>query len=141
MSEIHSSVQKLYQAARELRNVSGQSAVARLLDESPQTVKNWEKRGISEGGALKAQRKIGCDANWLLSDGSAMELQAWRPADEMPQRIQSTLDWPFSMISRDHIDRLTPAQRGHIESTVLMLLGAKEIDRNEQRPESYGKAA
>lgn len=64
----HPSAIRLYEAARTLRGVTGQSAVARLLDETPQTVKNWETRGVSRRGAIKAQSAIGCNANWLLHD-------------------------------------------------------------------------
>jgi hypothetical protein len=35
--------------------------------ESPQTVKNWETRGISRRGAMKAQAVFGCNANELLA--------------------------------------------------------------------------
>lgn len=58
-------MKRLYDAARQLKKVEGQSAVARLLHESPQTLKNWEQRGISASGLLKAQQNIGCDAIWV----------------------------------------------------------------------------
>jgi hypothetical protein len=57
---------KLYKIAKDSQGLVGQSAVARALVESPQTVKNWEKRGISKGGAMKAQAVFGCNANDLL---------------------------------------------------------------------------
>lgn len=65
-SPIHPSTVRLYHAALALRDVSGQSAVARLLNVSPQTVKNWEARGISKVGAIAAQNVIGCSASWLV---------------------------------------------------------------------------
>ena len=71
--EIHQSAARLYRAAKEMRGIEGQSEIARLLDEFPQTVKNWESRGVSVGGALKAQSRIGCDANWLLNGTGAMK--------------------------------------------------------------------
>lgn len=75
---MHDSTDRLYQAARQLRNVSGQSAVARLLNESPQTVKNWETRGVSRSGAMKAEEVLGVRANWLVTgDG---EMTAGTPA-------------------------------------------------------------
>lgn len=45
----------------------GQSALARRLNESPQTVKNWEARGISQRGAQRAQAAFGVNATWLLN--------------------------------------------------------------------------
>lgn len=68
----HPSMQRLYQAAKELRHVTGQSAVGRLLKESPQTMRNWETRGISQRGAAKAQKTIGCDVTWLLEGKGSM---------------------------------------------------------------------
>ena len=52
---METSAQRLYEAARVLRDVVGQTNVARLLNESPQTVKNWESRGVSDAGAIKAE--------------------------------------------------------------------------------------
>lgn len=63
---MHMSMVKLYKIAKDSQGIVGQSAVARALVESPQTVKNWEKRGISKGGAMKAQAVFGCNANDLL---------------------------------------------------------------------------
>jgi hypothetical protein len=58
---------RLYRAADELGKVTGQSNVARKLNESPQTVKNWETRGISDAGAIKAEGILGCLAHWLTT--------------------------------------------------------------------------
>lgn len=63
---MHPSMVKLYRIADDTLKIKGQSAVARALSESPQTVKNWETRGISKGGAMKAQAVFGCNANELL---------------------------------------------------------------------------
>jgi len=60
---------RLYKAAEILRETTGQSAVAALLNESPQTLNNWESRGMSKNGMLKAEEVIGCRARWL-QDGS-----------------------------------------------------------------------
>lgn len=62
---MHPTTERLYEAARELRKTTGQSAVAFLIGESPQTVKNWESRGISNQGAINAASVIGCNAQWL----------------------------------------------------------------------------
>lgn len=72
MPEIHASAERLYAAADKLRDVRGQSAVARLLKVSPQVMKNWEARGVSEKGALLAQAEMRCDANWILGGQGAM---------------------------------------------------------------------
>lgn len=62
---MHPQMKRLYDAAHMLKNVSGQSAVAKLLGQTAQTVHNWEQRGISKQGLLKAQQVIGCSASWL----------------------------------------------------------------------------
>lgn len=69
---MHQATQRLYQAAKALRNISGQSALARALNESPQTVKNWETRGVSKAGALKAEELLGIRAAWLLTGEGEM---------------------------------------------------------------------
>lgn len=66
---MHPSMARLYQAAKELKDVTGQSAVGRLLNASPQTIKNWEIRGVSKTGAITAQEIVGCSASWVL-DGT-----------------------------------------------------------------------
>lgn len=72
---MHPSTDRLYIAAHKLKDVNGQSAVARLLNESPQTVKNWETRGVSRAGALRAEEVIGARAAWILTGEGEMALQ------------------------------------------------------------------
>lgn len=76
---------RLYAAAKQLANVEGQTALAALLHESPQAINNWESRGVSERGALKAQAILGCDANWLLTGAGAM-LAGWPFPRVEPER-------------------------------------------------------
>ena len=71
---MHIQMERLYQAAKELRGIEGLSEVALALDQSPQTVNNWERRGISKMGALKAQTAFGCSATWLLTGEGSMRL-------------------------------------------------------------------
>ncbi len=62
---MHETATRLYQAAFELKGIKGQSAVARALNMSPQTVKNWESRGVSKQGMLGAQKAFGVAAGWI----------------------------------------------------------------------------
>lgn len=69
MAEMHSSMKRLYAAAAQLDPpIRGQSAVARALGQSPQTLKNWESRatGVSAAGANKAQQMLGISSTWIL---------------------------------------------------------------------------
>lgn len=64
--EISEQMVRLYEAAKSLCGVEGKSAVAMLMNQSPQALNNWESgRPISNEGLLIAQEKIGCDAIWL----------------------------------------------------------------------------
>lgn len=65
ISRMHETAERLYFCAKQLRGISGQSELARALNVSPQMVKNWESRGISFEGMLKAERELGCRAVWL----------------------------------------------------------------------------
>ncbi len=66
-------MQRLYEAARALKGVAGQSALARLLEATPQTLHNWEQRGISKQGLLHSQKMVGCSAAWLETGVGRME--------------------------------------------------------------------
>lgn len=95
---MHDSTERLYQAARQLRDVSGQSAVARLLNESPQTVKNWETRGVSRSGAMKAEEVLGVRANWLISGEGEMETgiaMAATPESLLPAHMSNMVRIPL----------------------------------------------
>lgn len=77
---MHQSTERLYQAAKQIRDITGQSAVARLLNESPQTVKNWETRGVSKSGALTAEAALGVRATWILAGEGEMLTGGTAPA-------------------------------------------------------------
>ena len=71
---MHNQMERLYKAAKSLRSISSKAELARILNESSQTLNNWEKRGISNKGMLNAQRLIGCSAAWLeTGEGPANE--------------------------------------------------------------------
>lgn len=65
---------RLYQAAKELKGLTNPSQIARAFNTSPQTVKNWESRGMSKEGLLKAQQIIGVSALWLETGEGNMKL-------------------------------------------------------------------
>lgn len=58
---MHPSVQRLLEASGKT-----QEETAKEIDEFPQTITNWKKRGVSKSGALKAAAKYGVSANWIL---------------------------------------------------------------------------
>ncbi|WP_150955441.1 S24 family peptidase [Acinetobacter courvalinii] len=58
---MHPTVERLLQASG-----MSQEETAKAIDEFPQTITNWKKRGVSKAGALKAAAKFGVAANWIL---------------------------------------------------------------------------
>lgn len=62
----------LMKIAEEKARIRTPSALARELNVSPQTVKNWSARGISKEGAMAAQAKFGCDANSLRGQSEVL---------------------------------------------------------------------
>ena len=143
MAEPHKSMKRLYQAALDLRDVSGQSATARLLGVSPQVVKNWEGRGISIEGALIAQKIIGCDANWLLEVDTTPATYmntAWTPTKKTPTAQVTDLpspqfrdeSWPFPTIAKNELSKLSERDLGQVEGFIkaLLLSGAPQQKSN-----------
>ncbi|MGU2439539.1 hypothetical protein ACTXHA_03975 [Burkholderia cenocepacia] len=85
MRNIHPTMARLYEAARELYRVEGPANLARLLNESPQLINTWERRGISSAGILKVSAAIGCRAEWLKdNEGPMVEGSAGRPSVNAP---------------------------------------------------------
>lgn len=69
---MHIQMERLYRAAKELKNIGSQAELARALNQSSQTVSNWETRGISKSGLLMAQTQIGCSVTWLTTGEGPM---------------------------------------------------------------------
>ncbi|MGC3025809.1 hypothetical protein ACPUER_11755 [Burkholderia sp. DN3021] len=72
MKKLHETIERLYRAAKELQGVEGPANVARLLNESPQLINNWERRGMSASGMIRAASVIGCRADWLKTGDGRM---------------------------------------------------------------------
>lgn len=71
---MHAQMERLYLAAKELRGLETLTDVARALNQSQQTIKNWESRGMSKAGMLNAQLAIGCSATWLETGEGPMAM-------------------------------------------------------------------
>lgn len=68
----HATLVRLYEVA----GISTPMELAKLLNESPQTINNWAIRGVSKQGAINASQKIrGCDVNYILK-GEATALRS-----------------------------------------------------------------
>jgi hypothetical protein len=119
---MHESMQRLYKIAHAREEIRRQSEIAAALNESQQVVKNWESRGISKDGALKAQARFGCDANWLLVDGPASTLPSLEAKEPTPiyGAISRQWAWPFTTVKPQQFDLLTDKEREHIEGDILL---------------------
>lgn len=73
---MHIQMERLYQAAKTLKGITGQSDLARALNVSPQTVNNWETRGVSKKALVAAQRVIGCSAVWVETGVGPMTIDS-----------------------------------------------------------------
>ncbi|MEY8688343.1 MAG: hypothetical protein AB9M53_00505 [Leptothrix sp. (in: b-proteobacteria)] len=76
---MHESTARLYLAASRIRGVTGQTNVAKALNQSPQTVKNWESRGVSKEGALLVEQILGVRPAWILRNEGDMVAEAKPP--------------------------------------------------------------
>ncbi len=108
IKQMHEQMTRLYLAAKELKEIVGQSAVARALNTSPQTVKNWESRGISQQGILDAAGKIGCSPLWLKSgDGEMSTLSSIEEGPDLRGRVP-LISWVQAGAFSEAIDLTHP---------------------------------
>lgn len=124
---MHKTTERLYLAAKQLKKVTGQSAVARLLNTSPQTVKNWEARGVSKGGMVDAERAIGCRSSWIETGEGDMEDHSSKPfyrSDTFPdERLLPSSDTQTELFNAE-----SPDQR---QEPAMLLNFPKTIDASD----------
>ncbi|MNG43674.1 HTH-type transcriptional regulator PrtR [compost metagenome] len=123
------SLERLLKAAG---NIS-QEELARALDESPQTITNWKKRGVSKAGAIKASALFGVSTNWILSGEdksdllNASKVIEW---DESTELDDDEIEIPF------YKDFLVSCGSG----TVPQIIGqpARKLRLSKATTRSYG---
>ena len=106
---MHETMTRHYQAARELKNIDGQSELARYLNVSPQVLKNWETRSISSKGLIQAAKALEIDVRWLETGVGEMHprpieanarpappLRFWSSNDPLPEE-----DYAFAPFLKD----------------------------------------
>lgn len=71
--------ERLFSAAK-AKGIRNQSALADALHQTPQTVHNWQKRGVSRQAMVDAQRTFGCSASWIESGQGDMWVPGKEPA-------------------------------------------------------------
>jgi hypothetical protein len=100
IAAMHPSYIRLMEAAKEATANTSQpinrpSDLARHMNESPQRVHNWQVRGVSKEGALKAETLYGVSANYVLEGAES------RPA-AAPQKKPGASDEPVQL---DHSEK------------------------------------
>ena len=60
---MHESMVRVFQLAEGM----SPTQLALAIDELPQTITNWSKRGISKGGAIKVATLFNADPNWIIN--------------------------------------------------------------------------
>ncbi len=65
--------QRLVIAAKQ-RGVEGHKAISDMLNESPQVITNWSKRGVPRGKITKIAGKLNVSTDWLLTGRDDMAL-------------------------------------------------------------------
>lgn len=104
---------RMYQAANLLKGIDGGSALAKLLGETPQTIKNWETRGPSKSGLIKAQTQIGCFVSWLET-GEGQMASAELDFISKPQKTVPLISWAGAKNWEQTIDELIPTEAAQI---------------------------
>lgn len=111
--------------------------VAKLLKETPQTIKNWDVRGPSAAGILKIQRILGISATWVLYGEGPMLVGETAPAPAFPPSSK----WPFPDIPFSKWEALSERAKGKVETMLLQLIDEELKKAQGQAPEQTGRAA
>lgn len=69
---MHPTMIRVYEAAKTLKGIVGQSNLAVFINSAPQRINNWETRGISSEGAKLASSLIGCSLDYILNGSGDM---------------------------------------------------------------------
>lgn len=72
---MESAFDRLLRAAIELKPgvVTNKSDLAKYLNESPQSITNWQSRGIPKGKILDVAKAVGVSPDWLVTGSGSMQ--------------------------------------------------------------------
>lgn len=94
MRELHETMARVY----DITGNPTPSELAQLLDELPQTVTNWGRRGISKAGAIKVSAKYGVSTQYVLTgreSGQSVETAKVQPWDSSTPVDSDEIEVPF----------------------------------------------
>lgn len=133
---MESAFDRLLRAAIELKPgvVANRSDLAKYLDESPQTITNWQSRGIPASKLYKVAAKVGVSPSWLETGEGDMGTFLYRhnPSVIPPKYIRDYLEDPFGRY--EEVKPLLPsaAKSPPVGSAIRTYETVEELD-----PESY----
>ncbi len=78
--------ERLIQAAAKL-DLQGNSNIARFLNESPQVVTNWSKRGVPARKIIEIAPLLGVSPEWLQTGKGAINNEAMRVINEQDETM------------------------------------------------------
>jgi SOS-response transcriptional repressor LexA len=90
---MHETTRRLFEAARELRGEETLTGVAALIGTTPQRLKNWETRGMSQEGILDAAQRLGIDAGWIRSGVGQMRHQKQNVSSAVIRSTVPLISW------------------------------------------------
>lgn len=90
---MHQSVIRLLDYAREKtkgsrNHITDFVQLQALLETSSGTMTNWKSRGVSKEGALRAEKELGCSANWLLTGEGDEDAPSKRRRSDVAEPIE-----------------------------------------------------
>lgn len=128
---MHETMVRLHQAAKELKGIDGrgaQSEIARLFGASPQQIKNWERRGISNRGMIDASKILGISASWLKTgQGDIRDIQPY-PLERLDIYMDTLQE---RLIHARKQKQMSQAQLGKAIGKSQSAIAALETGRNK----------
>lgn len=80
-------IDRLYEVAYSQSGLTKPADIARAMNISQQTLKNWESRGISKEGLIAAEGAFGCTAVWLeTGEGEKLVTQTKHQTTRIPSK-------------------------------------------------------
>ncbi len=103
-----------------------------LKIKTAQVVKNWEDRGVSKDGILRAHRYAGINPGFIeTGDGEPLVSSATSASAVFDDGHCPPMDcrWPFQGINAQQWSALPERTRGYIEGVVATMMGGIEQSR------------
>lgn len=119
---MHPTMQRLFEA-------TGKSPTEVSIDmgESPQTITNWSKRGISKRAAINVAKVYGLDSIWLLTGQNIQSMEPWESRTTYDDGLASRQVPIISMVQAGH---WTPVMASDLSEETEWIPWIKEVGNN-----------